>query len=79
MIVISSALFIYLSVFLLKVVQVGTTDKLQFTIAYYCMEIWAVLQYYSNNNLFRLYKWVQSRMQQFYKWVLLHKTWLFYK
>ena len=35
--------------------------------------------YYSNNNLFRLYKWVQSRMQQFYKWVLLHKTWLFYK
>ena len=29
--------------FLLKVVQVGTTDKLQFTIAYYCVKIWAVL------------------------------------
>ena len=47
---------------LFKVVQVGTIDNLQFTIAYYC-----------NNNLFRLYKWVQSRMQQFYKWVLLQK------
>ena len=61
-------LVIYLFMCLFKVVQVGTIDNLQFTIAYYC-----------NNNLFRLYKWVQSRMQQFYKWVLLHKTWLFYK
>ena len=52
MIVISSALFIYLSVFLLKVVQVGTTDKLQFTIAYYCVKIWAVLQWVEQQQQF---------------------------